>query len=394
MGNETSRNSAEEVGKGAVRVGSVAVVTIQAIHAPAAALVAMFVRGYSYGKTLATVLDPTCDPIGLRPRLEKISKCVDSLEHRGWLQRYRLCGVECLGAAGLPFEKVDVGGPMIPPVGTCDFAPRPILYESRKIDSKVHIAKEHVPAFLLDNGVALMEAEELGELLKSRMSKSFPISECKCVCKFDIRSKPVVGSLNSGLEPGDARYRIRIDQPFASYTSDPVGFEERLKDAIMEALGLHSIKLPGVKKRIKIEAVREGSVIVEVVIGLLLVALSMLVVTWAGYHASRIIRCTLYGKQGSPSQQTGPDMATGPNISSGSDIEERACTHVSARSLGDDDWEVVNHLHSAPKCYLPDTLFRTQEGKLVQASHLQVNDVLRGIEGQDIRVMSKEVAKH
>lgn len=401
MGNAISRIFSEED----VVVGSVAAAvdtTTKVINAPPAALVAVGIVGYHYGKALATVLDPACDPIGLRPRLEKISECVDSLEHRGWLQRYRLCGVECLGAAGLPLEKVDVGGPMIPPVGTCDFAPRPILYESRKIGSKVHIAKEHIPAFLLDNGVALMEAEELGELLKSRMSKSFPISECTCVGKFDIRSKPVVASLDSssmkGLGPGDARYRIRINQPFASYTSDPVGYEERLKDAIMEALGLDSIKLPGVKKLIKIEAVREGSIIVDVVIGLLLVVLVVLLALlgiWVGYHAYRsfgtfstfsTFRWKSNRSEGSSSRQTRPDT--------NSDTEERASTHVSVRSLGDEDWEVVLHLHHATKCYLPDTLFRTPEGRLVQASHLQVNDVLRGIDGQDIRVMNKEVAKH
>ena len=403
MGNATSRISAEEVGKGALQVGSVAAaVTIGVIHAPAAPLVAVcFVGGYYHGKTLATVLDPACDPIGLRPRLEKISKCVDSLEDRGWFQRYRVCGVECLGVPWLPFEKVDVDGPMIPPVGTCDFAPRPILYESRKIGSKVHIAKEHVPAFLLDNGVPLMEAEEFGELLKSRMSTSFPITECKCVGKFDIRSKPVVTSLDSssmkGLGPGDARYRIRIDQPFASYTSDPVGYEERVKDAVMEALGLESVKIPGVKKQIKIEEVREGSIIVDVVIRLVLVAIAVVTLGWDGYHTYRIPRtwrCNFPRQEGSSSQQTGPTMSTPPNISLGSDTEERASTHVALQSVGDEDWQLVLHLHPAAKCYLPDTLFRTPEGRFVQASHLQENDVLRGIDGQEIRVMNREVAKH
>lgn len=402
MGNAISRTLSEEVGGCALQVVSVAAnaavdAATQVIHAPVASLVAVGAGGYLYGKTLATVDDPACDPIGLQPRLETISKCVDSLEDRGYLQRYHACGVECLGVAGLPFEKVDVGGPMVPPVGTCDFAPRPILYESTKIGSKVHIAKEHVPAFLLDNGVALMEAEELGEHLKSRMSTSFPISECKCVGKFDIRCKPVVASLDSssmqGLGPGDARYRIHIDQPFASYTSDRVGYEERLKDAIMEALGLDSGKIPGVKKHIKIETVRAGSVIVEVVIGLVVVALAAVALgfcTWAGYHAYRKFqtwRCKFPRKQGS---STGPTMSTPPNANT----EERAATHVSVRSLGDEDWEAVLHLHHATKCYLPDTLFRTPEGRFVQASHLQVNDVLRGIDGQDIRVMNKEVAKH
>ena len=91
-------------------------------------------------------------------------------------------------------------------------------------------------------------------------------------------------------------------------------------------------------------------------------------------------------------------MSTPPNISahmsSGANTEERATTHVSVQSRGDEDWEVVLHLHSSTKCYLPNTLFQTPQGKLVQASHLQVNDVLKGIDGQDIHVMNQEVAKH
>ena len=110
-----------------------------------------------------------------------------------------------------------------------------------------------------------MDAELLQEHLKTKLSEVLPISDCTCEAKYSISGKVVatkLGSSNSmeGLKPGEARYRIRIDEDFSKYTANPSAYEEALKEHILQALGVDPVKIPGAKKQIRVEEVYEGSV--------------------------------------------------------------------------------------------------------------------------------------
>ena len=358
---------------------------------------------YWYGRKLALDPNPSWDPMHLRPKLEDLSKGIDSLIDRGCLKHYRIGGVQCLGLPGLPLE--EVGQSQMAATYCTTFKKPFVLYKTKvvqSVQSRVHIAKEEIPAFLLDNGFPLMDAEELAQHLMSKLSKVLPITECVCVGKYSIKGKQVVGSLGSNnvkdLKAGEARYKIRIDEDFSKYTADPTAYEEKLKEHILESLGLDHVKIPGVKKHIKIEKVWEGSVWVQFTLGFGLVAAGALIFLLTYYAMSRQHRPN-ESKTPSPiSVLTDERNGSGPqnllDPTSPSSCLRRPLTHVQLRSLNDDDWEVVGYFHETPKCYLPDTLFRLPDNKGYKtASQLHENDIVVGIDGQQIRVMSIEVAR-
>ena len=354
---------------------------------------------YLYGRKLATDPNPALDPVGLRPKLEAFSKSIDALVDCGYLSHYRIVGIECLGVARLNFltevERKPRVSALLP---TGDFHQEPVMYKTKTLHNRVHIAKEEIPAFLLDNGFPVMDAESFCKHLKTELSAVLPISDCTCEGKYSISGKVVatkLGSSNSmeGLKPGEARYTIRIDEDFSKYTADPLAYEETLKEHILQALGLDPIKIPGAKKQIRIEEVREGSVRVTIVISLCMVAAVALIFAFS-YYSGRI---STSPHEINGHKRLGLSVLTQDEGSSAppspADSTRRLLTHVELRSW-EDDWEVVGYFDETQKCYLPDTLFRIPDQVGYRtASELRENDKVAGIDGQVIHVMSKEVAR-
>ena len=418
---------------------------------------------YCYGKELATNPE-TYDPFHLRPGLEVTSICIDSLRDlydRGCLKHCLIDNIPCLRRPGLNEEEPEEHfgrSAVLNEQQTFDWHMQleedlrkmPIVYKTEKLGSRVRIAKEEIPSFLLDNGISFMNAEDLAEHLKSNLSAQFPILECECISKYSMKGKQLVGSLVSssdnmaGLKPGDARYRIKINQNFSEYLEDPKAYEQKLKEAIVEALGLDPTKIPAIKKHIKIENVRAGSIEVYVVVGIVVVV-ACAFMTALGYYWNREPDAKQPGPAGNQAAQQEQPQPAGPQAqqaqpepagpqaeqeqrtghraqqkqvaeqlfaqvaseqsgssTSGSHTDEtsgsntrRRLTHVEMGSRGEDEWWIVGRLEETPQCYLPETLFRVPGDprgyRTRTALELCENDKVEG-KSEEITVMSKEVA--
>ena len=74
-----------------------------AAHAALPLTITALGAAYVYGRKLATDPNPALDPVGVRAKLESVSKSIDVLVDCGYLSYYRICGTECLAVAGLNF---------------------------------------------------------------------------------------------------------------------------------------------------------------------------------------------------------------------------------------------------------------------------------------------------
>lgn len=372
--------------------------------APAAIPVGL---AYWYGKKLATDPNPACDPLCLRPKLERMSRSIDSLKDlydRGMLMSYMKDSIACLGRPGLSEQQVRER----PELRSEELCKMPILYKTKTVGSKVYIAKEDIPAFLQDNGIPMMNAEEVGDHLKSKLAAYFPISEFSCVGKYNIHGKVVVGSLGSpnnmaGLKPGEARYKIKINEDFSKYTADPLAYETKLKECILQALGLDHTKIPGAKKQIKVEYAKEGCVEIGLSVCLGVLAAAALVV-FIAYYRNRggepnqmqaLHACIQESPSGPqiPESQDGGSVFSSQSPMSPSNSTRRLLRHVEFRNLGHDDndgWELVGYLHESTRCYLPETLFRTPRGGVMTARQLREGDQVAGVD-RILEVVCKEV---
>ena len=425
----------------AVTSGS-AVALGTAAHIPGALPAIPVGLAYWYGKKLDTDPNPACDPLCLRPNLERMSRSIDALKDlydRGMLMSYMMDSIECLGRPGLSERQVRER----PEPLSVELCKMPILYKTKTVGSKVYIAKEDIPAFLQDNGIPMMNAEEVGDHLKSKLAAYFPISEFSCVGKYNIHGKVVVGSLGSpnnmaGLKPGEARYKIKINEDFSKYTADPLAYEKKLKECILQALGLDHTKIPGAKKQIKVEYAKEGCVEIGLLICLGVIAAAALVGFIAYYwnrsgddrkpnHRSGDDRKPNHrsGDDRKPNHRSGDDRKpnqmqalhaviqespSGPQIPeredggsvlrssqrpvSPSNSTRRLLRHFEFRSPGNDDddgFELVGYLHENARCYLPETLFRTPSNGRKTARDLREGDDIAGFD-RALRVECKEAA--
>ena len=330
-------------------------------------------------------------------------RSIDSLNDlydRGMLTRCIVDSVECLRRPNLgALQAHDPPQPCI-----VDLPKMPILYQTKTVGSKVYIAKEEIPAFLQDNGLGIMNAEEVASHLESKLEAYFPISECKCLGKYNIHGKVVAGSLGSpndmaGLKPGEARYKIKINEDFSKYTEDPAAYEQKVKEGILQALGLDPAKIPGAKKHIKIEDAKEGCIDMRIVISLVLIVVPPLMV-FLGFRAHQWVRKQPRVQslhvlvQDSPSGLQIPQQQDGSVFSSQSPVSpsnstRRVLSHFEFQSHGDDDWVFVGHLHESSRCYLPETLFRTPGGGVKTARQLQEDDHVEGLD-RTLQVVCKE----
>lgn len=161
----------------------------------------------------------------------------------------------------------------------------PILYQARVDGGRVFIAKDQVPSFLLDNGVTIMTAQELEKLLLSELGDSMQLIQCACVEQRSAGGKTLAGRLGAAgsgaLRPGDVKLQLKMEQDFKVYRDDPASFEDRLKSAMMDALGLDPEQLPNAKRHIIIEEVWEGSIVVRLIIqGCILAAAAFVLFAW------------------------------------------------------------------------------------------------------------------
>lgn len=361
---------------------------------------------YWYGQKLATDPNP-CDPLCLRPKLERMSRSIDSLKDlydRGMLMSYMKDSIECLVRPGLSERQVRER----PEPRSVELCKMPILYKTKTVGSKVYIAKEDIPAFLQDNGIPMMNAEEVGDHLKSKLAAYFPISEVSCVGKYNIHGKVAVGSLGSpnnmaGLKPGEARYKIKINEDFSKYTKDPAAYEKKVTESILQALGLDYTKIPGVKKHVKVEYAQQGSVEAVVLIAMQVIAPAALA-GFMSYYLNRsdddklnplyvLIQVSPSGLE-IPESQDGGSVFSSQSPISPSNSTRRLLCHFEFRNLGHDDndgWELVGYLHENPRCYLPETLFRTPSNGRKTARDLREGDDIAGFD-RALRVECKEAA--
>lgn len=166
----------------------------------------------------------------------------------------------------------------------------PIIYATKSVGDRVIIPKDQIPGFLLDNGIQIMNAKQLEHRLKAHLSKTMALIECDCVAKYSILGKTEVTSMceraGTNLSPGDVKLRLRMRQDFKLYKEDPSAYEDMLKAEILNAIGLDAKKLPNAKRDIKIEEVKEGSIIVTLIIGGVLLAAAGFAL-FAGYWNNR-----------------------------------------------------------------------------------------------------------
>ena len=266
----------------------------------------------------------------------------------------------------------------------------PIIYRSTVDGLTFRIHDSQLAAFLLDNGIRMMaRAEEMEKHLHKNLSTILPVSDCRCIEKYSLHGKTEMASLGgeSGglkLAPGDTKFRIRIDEDFVKYTNDPAAYEDKLKSAILQAMGLDAEKYPAAKYHIKIEKVEQGSVVVGVVIGLCLFALAAVPDWWAPSSTGT----TSTSKEATrPARQPAPPLCLTATPNNG--LLRREVSDLSLAASSDGSFEITGHFVPSRGCYLPGTLFQKSFGEYVEARALQVDSEVLGTSGNKMRVMSK-----
>ena len=354
--------------------------------------------GYVFGQHLAQgdVQNPML--VGTKRGLHKMCEAVWAAEDAGYLKHYRICGVPCLGVAGLSkfFETYEDFQPEPEPQPQAWPQPErrgfPIVYPTKmeREGRQFRIHQSQVTAFLLDNQIPVMVSAELVKHLGRELAKVLPVLHCRCIGKYSIQGQTQVATLgqdhSQGLRPGDSKFEIRIDEEFHEYAKDPSKYEDKLKRSILKALGLDAVNISGVERHIKIVQVKQGSVMAWVAIGLVVFA----VATFATYygHTSR--------PRSNCATPTPPPRATyvlvpSPALPPAPPVIRRQVSDISLSASSDGSFELVGHVSPARKCYLGKTLFQTDFDEYIEARELKVNSDVLGISGQKIRIMSKMV---
>ena len=342
--------------------------------------------GREYGSKLAQ--GEAWDPVGAKHAMDKMCRALWAAEDSGYLQRYVVCGIPCLGVAGLPgLDRV----PQWPELEIA-YERSPIMYNTTVKGSKVHIDKTQMAAFLFDNGVPVMTSSELEQQLGWELSKQFPLLHCRCNGKTSASGKTQTVTLEDGylknLKPGDARFSIRIDEDFNVYAKDPHMYEYKVKCVILAALGLDAKKIPGLIHHVKIEKVKQGSIEVVLVIGLVVLA----VAAFVGFYSAtpRPAPCRRAARHATVLVPNVPTASTQtpPMI-------RRTLSSMSIQSSSDGSFELVGHLTPVQKCYLRNSLFQKDYGEYIEAKRLSVDSEVLGISRgssdvpKKLRVMSK-----
>mmetsp|Transcript_55493 Transcript_55493/g.104246 ORF Transcript_55493/g.104246 Transcript_55493/m.104246 type:complete len:350 (+) Transcript_55493:60-1109(+) len=258
--------------------------------------------GYKYGTKLAK--NEASDIVGVGLLCKAICHAHDA----GYLEAYNCGYCAFLAPPGLPFAKLQSNSPdsqRIASVSTravmVDSMAHtfedggmacPVYYHAKRDGKKLRISTDQIPAFLLSNGMAPMDAVELEKCLKFHMSQTMQLIECDCIAKYSVQGKTEVAQFNGdhmkGIKPGDVKFRMRFNHDYKMYLENPSKYEDQVKVAVLNALGLDAERLPNAKRHVTIESVKKGSVIAVVIIaGVVVAASTFLAAAFYGYWGNR-----------------------------------------------------------------------------------------------------------
>ena len=328
----------------------------------------------------------------LRTRIgEDIWSYVEAAEDAGYLKQSQVCGIPCLVPAYFCKKDPEPALQDLPEFKSPDgvtMGQLPIIYQSTVEGLKFRIHESQIAAFLLDNGIRMMTgAEEMEKHLYQNLSTILPVLDCRCIAKYSISGKTQVATLggkSDGLKPGDAKFRIRIDEDFVNYAKDPAGYENKVKSAILEAMGLDAEKYPAAKHHIKIKTVEPGSVVVFLIIGACVLAAAGITALLGAWYR-RSAPSSPKSPESSSNTTTLPPfcLTTTPNSSR----LRRQVANISLTTSSEGSFEITGHFVPARKCYLRNTLFQKSFGEYVEAHRLQVGSEVLG------RMTNNEISK-
>jgi len=273
-----------------------------------------------------------------------------------------------------------------------------VLYEYVITGHQVHIPFRSVPAFLMQNGISIMDDVELSKALKIRLRNTMSLTECTCVGKYSMREHGCMmtvemANMKPDLKPGDVVLKLHMDTNFDVYLQDCAKFEDKLKSEILRALHLDPVCIPNAKNNIKILKVKKGSVeVVLVVFGVIVVAsaIAIAVITLGGKRPVVAPRPTAQRAPATQAPTQGPaTISTNLEHDVPVDVEMAPISRLRVSNHSDGSWELVGDFTPEPRCYLRDTLFQTSHHDYRTAQALKVGDMVLSSSGKILEVVEK-----
>jgi hypothetical protein len=152
-------------------------------------------------------------------------------------------------------------------------------------DKRFCIDQEHIPAVLAKKGILPPVGAWLQELLRLRMPASMPLMSCMVDAQWSPRKN---GSCTPGKAPENIFIELKFPLGFQFYEDDPAEFEDKVKRAVLFAMGLDPDLCPPLKNFITVEDVTEdlhtASVEVLLVVGVAVIFAAAFTVACKYFH--------------------------------------------------------------------------------------------------------------
>eukprot|EP00929_Paragymnodinium_shiwhaense_P031445 TRINITY_DN17613_c0_g1_i1.p1 TRINITY_DN17613_c0_g1~~TRINITY_DN17613_c0_g1_i1.p1 ORF type:complete len:336 (-),score=38.24 TRINITY_DN17613_c0_g1_i1:106-1113(-) len=138
-----------------------------------------------------------------------------------------------------------------------------VAFEVKKDDLRQRFTVEgpHLPAFLVANGFPILTASDL--VGKCRSSAALQHLQLVGVDMLGLTTTVVGGRSDTSVQQKvmtSAEIKFTFDLPFELYQSDPHAFEDKVKIAVCDAVGLDACRCSALKKHVKVVDAKRGSI--------------------------------------------------------------------------------------------------------------------------------------